>query len=71
MLKIPLPALFRDGDGWAVFAEQRGRATLRRVEIGRDNGLEAEVVKGLEAGERVVLHPSDRVSEGVRLEARG
>jgi HlyD family secretion protein len=44
---------------------------LRKVEIGRDNGLEAEVVKGLEAGERVVLHPSDRVSEGVRLEARG
>jgi HlyD family secretion protein len=23
VLKIPLPALFRDGDGWAVFAEQR------------------------------------------------
>jgi len=71
VLKIPLPALFRDGDGWAVFAEQRGRAVLRRVEIGRDNGLEAEVVKGLEPGEHVVLHPSDRVSEGVRLEARG
>lgn len=70
VLKIPLPALFRDGDQWAVFAERHGSAELRHVEIGRDNGLEAEVVKGLEAGERVVLHPSDKVSDGVRLVAR-
>jgi len=70
VLKVPLPALFRDGDAWAVFAEEHGRAVLRHVELGKDNGLEAEVTKGLEAGERVVLHPSDRVGDGVRLVAR-
>jgi len=58
------------GDAWAVFAEEHGRAVLRHVELGKDNGLEAEVTKGLEAGERVVLHPSDRVGDGVRLVAR-
>lgn len=70
VLKVPLPALFRDGDRWAVFVDEGGRAALRHVEVGRDNGIEAQIVAGLEPGERVVLHPSDRVAEGVRLEAR-
>jgi HlyD family secretion protein len=70
VLKVPLSALFRQGRQWAVFVAQDRRAVLRRVEIGHENGLEAEVVSGLEAGERVVLHPADRVSPGVRLQPR-
>jgi HlyD family secretion protein len=30
----------------------------------------AEVVKGLATGDTVVLHPSDRVGDGVRVAAR-
>ena len=71
VLKVPLSALFRQGQQWAVFVAQNQRAVLRPVEIGHENGLEAEVVSGLEAGERVVLHPGDRVSPGVRLQERG
>jgi HlyD family secretion protein len=71
VLRVPLSALFRQGDQWAVFVEQRGRAVLREVQIGQGNGLEAEVRSGLEAGERVVLHPGDRVSPGARLVERG
>jgi HlyD family secretion protein len=71
VLRVPLSALFRDGERWAVFVEKDGRAQLRDVEIGQGNGLEAEVRSGLEAGERVVLHPGDRVSPGTRLEERG
>jgi HlyD family secretion protein len=70
VLKIPLPALFRDGDRWAVFVDGGGQAELHHVGVGRDNGLEAEIVEGLDAGRRVVLHPSDRVSDGVRVVAR-
>jgi HlyD family secretion protein len=70
VLKVPLPALFRDGEAWAVFAETKGRAQLRHVELGRDNGIEAQIAGGLDAGEHVVLHPSDRVSDGVRVVAR-
>jgi HlyD family secretion protein len=71
VLKVPLSALFRQGQGWAVFVEKRGRAELRPIEIGHENGLEAEIASGLDAGERVVLHPGDRVSPGARLEERG
>lgn len=71
VLKVPLAALFRQDRQWAVFVAQDRRAVLRPVEIGHENGLEAEVVSGLEAGERVVLRPGDRVSPGVRLQERG
>ena len=70
VLMLPLTALFRDGDAWAVFVDSGGRAELRRVEIGLRNGVSAEVVSGLENGERIVLHPSDRVADGVRIAAR-
>ena len=70
VLKVPLSALFREGAQWAVFVEKGGRAELRPVEIGHENGFEAEVTKGLEPGERIVLHPGDRVSPGTRLEDR-
>ena len=70
VLRVPLSALFRQGERWAVFVERDGRAELREVEIGQGNGLHAEVRSGLEAGERVVLHPADRVSPGVRLAER-
>jgi HlyD family secretion protein len=70
VLRVPLSALFRQGDRWAVFVERAGRAELREVEIGQGNGLHAEARAGLEAGERVVLHPADRVSPGARLAER-
>ena len=70
VLKVPLSSLFREGAQWAVFVEKGGRAELRPVEIGHENGLEAEVTKGLEPGELIVLHPGDRVSPGRRLENR-
>ena len=70
VLKLPLTALFRDGDQWAVFVDDVGTAQRRPVEIGQRTGLEAEVIDGLDEGEQVVLHPSDRVAEGVRIQAR-
>jgi HlyD family secretion protein len=39
--------------------------------MGQRNGLVAEIATGLEAGERVIVHPSDRVVAGVKVAARG
>jgi HlyD family secretion protein len=71
VLSVPLTALFRDGPDWAVFVESGGRAAMRNVELGRRNGLAAEIISGIEAGERVVVHPSDRVVDGARITGRG
>lgn len=70
ILQIPASALFRDGSGWAAFAVEQGTAVKRRVEIGQRNGLSAQVVSGINAGEQVIVHPDDRVREGVRVVAR-
>ncbi|MCB1033949.1 MAG: HlyD family efflux transporter periplasmic adaptor subunit [Acidobacteria bacterium] len=69
-LRVPLTALFRDGEGWAVFAEEGGRARLRPVQVGRRNRLVAEILDGLAPGERIVVHPSDRILAGTRIAGR-
>jgi HlyD family secretion protein len=70
VLKVPVTALFRDGSDWAVFVADSGRAKLVRVTLGESNGIEAEVATGLDANDRVVLHPSDRIRDGVRVVSR-
>lgn len=69
-LTVPLTALFRDGDRWAVFVLDDGRARLQPVEVGHRNTIDAEITNGLREGDRIVLHPSDRVTDGVRITAR-
>ena len=70
VLQAPLSALFRHRDEWAVFVEQNGRALLREVKIGRNSGSHAQITAGLEAGERIVLHPNERITAGSRLRMR-
>ena len=70
VVKLPLTALFRNGERWNVFIDDNGRARRRAVELGRSNGLLGEITSGLKDGERVVLHPSDRVADGTRIRAR-
>ena len=67
VLKIPGSATFRDSNGWSVFVVQNGRAVRRSVQIGHRNQTEAEILKGLESNEVVILHPSNPLSDGVRV----
>jgi HlyD family secretion protein len=69
-LSVPLTAIFRQGEQWALFVADDGRAVLRVVEIGHRNGLVAEIRSGLQEGDRVVVHPSDRVVDDVRIAGR-
>jgi HlyD family secretion protein len=69
-LRLPLGALFRRGEQWHVYRASEGTAALTPVAIGHRNSRFAEVTDGLAAGDIVVLHPSDRVSDGVAVAAR-
>jgi HlyD family secretion protein len=69
-LTVPVAALFRLDEDWAVFRESNRRARSTAVAIGRRNDRVAEVLAGLSAGDRVVLHPSDRVRDGQAVAAR-
>lgn len=64
---VPLGALFRHGDAWAVFVVDTGYARLRAVTIGQRSGTFAEVVQGLEPGATVIAHPGDTVFDGAAV----
>ncbi|HSG77512.1 MAG TPA: efflux RND transporter periplasmic adaptor subunit [Burkholderiales bacterium] len=67
-VKVPVGALFREGEGWAVFVAQDGAAAKRAVRVARRNGAEAMVEDGLAAGERVIVYPSDALRDGSAIE---
>lgn len=68
---VPVGALFRSGADWAAFRVVEGRAVLAPLAIGERNADWAEVLDGLSPGDRVVLHPGDRVADGVRVGTEG
>jgi len=70
VLTVPIGALFRANDKWSVFKNVGGRAKVTEVTIGHRNNRVAEVLSGLSEGDQVVLHPSDRVSDGARIAQR-
>lgn len=69
-LRVPLGALFRIGQDWAVFRVVEGSAVTTTVELGARNAVHAEVLSGLEESDQVVLHPSDKVTDGTQIEPR-
>lgn len=70
VLKVATGAVFRNGEGWAVFRAQTGRAVLTAIKIGQSNGLESDVLEGIAAGDEVILHPTDRIRDGIRIRRR-
>jgi HlyD family secretion protein len=67
VLQVPLGALFRRGDGWAVYVVADAVVEERAVTLGRRGARMAQVLEGLEAGERIVTHPSEAVADGVTV----
>ena len=67
VLQVPASALFRHDDDWAVFTIDGGKARLATLSTGHGNGLVTQILDGIEAGEHVILHPDDRIAEGVRV----
>ncbi len=70
VLKVPTTALFRDGEQWAVYVEKNNKVEKREIKIGRKNSFEVELVDGVMGGERIILHPSNKVVEGVEIVSR-
>ena len=70
-LQVPVAALFRSGNQWAVFRVESERARLTPVEIGHDNGRHAQILSGIDAAETVILYPGEQIEDGVHVSRRG
>ncbi|MFO0577784.1 MAG: HlyD family efflux transporter periplasmic adaptor subunit [Polyangia bacterium] len=70
VVRVPASAPFRHREGWALFRIVDGLARLTAVELGQRTNREVEIAKGLASGEIVILHPSDKVRDGVKVVPR-
>jgi HlyD family secretion protein len=70
VLKVPVGALFRQGDGWAVFVVEGDRVRRQTVQLGQRNENDGQITGGLEAGATLVLHPPDTLTDGTRVTLR-
>jgi HlyD family secretion protein len=67
VLQVPASALFRRGDAWALFTIEGGRARERTVTVGHESSTATEMLSGVEPGDLVIRHPTDRIREGSRV----
>lgn len=70
VLQVPANTLFRYNDAWAVFTVQGNQALRRTIQIGKRNGLIAQVLAGLTEGEQVITHPDNSIEDGHRVRPR-
>lgn len=68
---VPIGALFRDADQWAVFRVIDGKARLALIQLGQRNADFAEVLSGLDPGDVVITHPGDTLVDGVDVDSAG
>ena len=70
VLRVPLTALFKQGNAWQAYGVRGARAELKTLEIGEMNGQFAQVIEGLARDDRVIEHPSGRIESGRRVTNR-
>jgi HlyD family secretion protein len=69
-IRVPLGALFRQGDGWALYRVVDGRAVLTQVEVAQADGRYRAVTAGVAEGDQVIVFPSSSITDGARVRAR-
>ncbi len=70
VVQIPTSSLFRVAGKWTVFTVSDGVAKETSVQIDHNNGLQAEVIRGITENTRVIVHPGDNIRDGVRIAPR-
>ena len=70
VLQVSPGTLFRQGDTWATYLVENGRAHLRQVRVGARSDTEVQILEGLEQGAQVVLYPPDTLGDGTRVAPR-
>lgn len=67
-LQVPLSALIRHGEGWAVYrVNSENRAELVAVQTGLKSAQAAEITESLAEGERVILQPDAQIRGGSKI----
>jgi HlyD family secretion protein len=65
-VSVPSTCLVSSAEGTttSVYVVEGGEARLRPVKVGRDSGVQAEIISGLKPDQLVVLHPTADLVDG-------
>jgi HlyD family secretion protein len=69
-LQVPLSSLFRCDQSWCVYKVESGRAIQQQVTVVQRNNFAAAISEGLQVGETTILHPNEKLSDGLRVKPR-
>jgi HlyD family secretion protein len=69
-VRVPLGALFRRGDGWALYKVVDGRAKLTEVQVAEADARLRAVTAGVNEGDEVIVFPSSSIADDVRIKPR-
>lgn len=67
ILTVHKDAIVRRANGAVVFVVEGSNANMRTVELGRGVGNKFQVLKGLKAGDKVVIRGNERLGAGGRV----
>ncbi|GAB4429572.1 MAG: hypothetical protein OHK0011_12060 [Turneriella sp.] len=64
---VPVGALFRSGNDWALYRVIKQRAVKTTVKIAETSGSSALVESGVSEGDEVILFPGEKIKEGIKV----
>lgn len=70
VITAPNASLFRLDNEWYVFRVIDGEARQQLVKIGKRNGLHAQILEGLTAGDQLIVHPDSEIVDGSAVNVR-
>lgn len=70
VLKIPIGALLRQGNSWAVYQVIKGKAQLKTVKLFLRGNEEVVIAEGLKEGDLVINYPGDLIKSGVSVSGK-
>ena len=70
VLQVPVRSLFRGKSGWHLFVIENGKAVDKSVTLGMRGTWQAEVLRGVSEGQRVVVHPSNELKDGMAVQVQ-
>ncbi|WP_417375692.1 efflux RND transporter periplasmic adaptor subunit [Gimesia maris] len=69
VVRVSRSALFRNASGqWQAYVVRNNKAILTDVETGVMNDFDAEIIKGIQAGDRLIIAPSMNLQPGQSVE---
>ena len=67
VLQVPVSSLFKGRNDWRLFVIEHDKAVERSVKIGMRGTYQAEVLSGLKEGDKVVVHPTNDLKDGISV----